>query len=109
MNNFKNERFENQRVELSGSRFHGCTFNNCELVYRGEPSPTFQDNEFINCRFVMRDAAIRTLYFLSNIYHAGKGGQEIVEQTFADIRDGNIHGAEASTISPDTPNQTLQG
>jgi hypothetical protein len=104
---YKNRLFENERVELSENRFHGCTFRNCELVYRGEPSPTFQDNEFIDSTFVFRDAAIRTLYFLSNIYHAGEGGQEIVEQTFDDIRNRSIHGSETSTITPHTPEHTL--
>jgi hypothetical protein len=106
---YKDQTFENQRVELSGSRFHGCTFKKCELVYRGEPSPTFQDNEFIDSTFVFRDAAIRTLYFLSNIYHAGKGGEEIVEQTFSDVRKRAIHGTETSTITPDTPEHKLNG
>ena len=106
---YKNKTFENQRIELTGSRFHGCTFRNCELVYRGDPSPTFQDNEFIDSTFVFRDAAIRTLYFLANIYHAGQGGEEIVEQTFDDIRQGAIHGSEAETIAPHTPERTLQG
>jgi len=69
--NYHNQTFENQRVELSGSRFHGCTFRHCELVYRGEPSPTFQDNEFVDSTFVFRDAAIRTPYFLSNTYLCG--------------------------------------
>ena len=102
------EIFRNQRVELTGSRFHGCTFENCELVYRGDPSPTFQDNEFINSTFVFKDAAIRTLYFLSNIYHAGKGGEEIVEQTFEDVRNRAFHGVEAATIAPHTPDHGLR-
>ena len=107
--NYENQVFQNERVELSDGRFHGCTFRNCELVYRGEPSPTFQDNEFIDSTFVFRDAAIRTLYFLSNIYHAGKGGEEIVEQTFDDVRNRAIHGSETSTIKPHTPDHTLRG
>ena len=106
---YKNQTFEDQRVELSGSRFHGCTFRNCDLIYRGEPSPTFSDNEFIDCKFVFRDSAIRTLYFLSNIYHAGKGGEDIIEQTFDDIRNSAIHGSEAETITPPTPQHTLHG
>jgi hypothetical protein len=106
---YKDKTFENKRVELSDGRFHGCTFKNCELVYRGEPSPTFQDNEFIDSTFVFRDDAIRTLYFLSNIYHAGEGGREIVEQTFDDVRNRTIHGSETSTIKPHTPEHTLHG
>jgi hypothetical protein len=107
--NYNNKTFENARVDLKDSRFHGCTFKNCELVYRGEPSPTITDNEFIDTTFVFRDDAIRTLYFLSNIYHAGEGGREIVEQTFNDVRDHAIHGREASTIKPHTPKHTLHG
>jgi hypothetical protein len=106
---YTNKTFENERIDLSDSRVHGCTFINCELVYRGEPSPTFQDNEFINSTFVFRDDAIRTLYFLSNIYHAGAGGREIVEQTFEDVRKRAFHGCETSTIKPHTPAHTLQG
>jgi hypothetical protein len=104
---YKNRLFENERVELSDSRFHGCTFRNCELVYRGEPSPNFEDNEFIDSTFVFRDAAIRTLYFLSNIYHVGEGGQEVVEQTFNDMRNRSIHGSETSTVTPHTPEHNL--
>lgn len=103
-----NKTFRNQRVELTGSRFHDCTFENCELVYRGDPSPTFKDNEFIDSTFVFKDAAIRTLYFLENLYHSGKGGREIVEQTFEDIRKRAIHGVETSTITPQTPDHSLR-
>ena len=106
---YKNRTFENARVELSNCRFHDCTFLHCELVYRGDPSPTFQDNEFIDSTFVFRDDAIRTLYFLSNIYHAGEGGREIIEQTFDDVRNHVIHGSETSTITPHTPKHTLHG
>lgn len=104
---YTDQTFRNERVDLTGSRFHNCTFENCELVYRGDPSPTFTDNQFIDSTFVFKDAAIRTLYFLSNIYHAGKGGEEIVEQTFDDIRNRAIHGVEASTITPHTPDHSL--
>lgn len=105
---YRDQTFKNERVELSGNRFHGCTFENCELVYRGEPSPTFKDNEFIDSVFVFADAAIRTMYFLSNIYHAGKGGQEVVEKTFEAIRDGTFHGAETSTTTPHTADHSLR-
>ena len=100
--------FRNERVELTGSRFHGCTFENCELVYRGDPSPTFTDNEFIDSVFVFKDAAIRTMYFLSNIYHAGAGGEEVVEKTFDDIRNRAFHGSEAATITPHTADHSLR-
>lgn len=104
----QNKTFKNERVDLSGSSFHGCRFENCELVYRGDRSPTFQDNEFIDSRFVFTDEAIRTIYFLSNMFHAGQGGKEVVEKTFEDIRQRRIHGHEAVTDTPQTSDHSLR-
>jgi hypothetical protein len=100
--------FNCERVELSGNSFHNCTFEKCKLVYRGDISPTFKDNHFIDSVFEFTDAAIRTLYFLSNIYHAGHGGREVVEKTFEDIRQRAFHGHITSTITPHTPDHSLR-
>ncbi len=105
---YQDKTFTGERVELQGNAFHGCTFKDCELVYRGEPSPNFQDNNLIDSVFVFTDAAICTLYFLANIYHAGRGGQEVVERTFEDIRRGAIHGRMAKTVPPHTPDHSLR-
>jgi len=105
---YENHFFRNETVELSGNWFHGCTFENCRLVYRGDRSPTFQDNHFIDSVFVFSDAAIRTLYLLSHIYHAGPGGREVVEDTFQRIRERTIHGHMTSTITPHTSNHRLE-
>ena len=75
--------FRNERIELHGKAFHNCTFENCELVFDGDRPPTFKDNRFVDAVFVFTGAATRTLYLLSNIYHAGEGGKEVVEKTFA--------------------------
>lgn len=107
--NYQNQSFNNERVELSGNAYHGCTFEHCELVYRGDPSPTFKDNQFIDSVFLFTDSAIRTIYFLTNIYHAGAGGREVVEKTFEDIRQGTIHGHIARTVTPHTPDRSLKG
>jgi hypothetical protein len=106
---YRDQTFTNERVELSGNNFHGCTFNHCELVYRGDISPTFKDNQFIDSVFLFTDAAIRTIYFLSNMYHAGPGGREVVEKTFEDIRNKAIHGHTARTIPPHTQDHSLAG
>lgn len=105
----QNQTFRNERVELSGNSYHGCTFDHCELVYRGDPSPTFGDNQFIDSVFLFTDAAIRTIYFLSNMYHTGAGGREVVEKTFEDIRQGAIHGHIARTVTPRTQDHSLRG
>jgi hypothetical protein len=106
---YRNQTFKDERVELSGNAYHGCTFDHCELVYRGDRSPTFQDNEFIDSVFLFTEAAIRTIYFLENMYHAGAGGREVVEQTFDDIRHRAIHGSVARTVTPHTADHSLRG
>ena len=88
--------------------FTAARSKNCELVYRGEPSPNFQDNNLIDTVFVFADSAICTLYFLSNVYHAGRGGREVVEKTFEDIRNRAIHGRMARTVTPGTPDHSLR-
>ncbi|GAB3103187.1 hypothetical protein G8770_20015 [Aestuariicella hydrocarbonica] len=100
--------FDGERVVLHGNFYRDCTFKNCELVYDGDPSPTFHNNQFVDSVFVFTGPALRTLYFLGNMYRAGEGGQEVVEETFNDIKMGNIHGAEASTIIPNTTDHSLK-
>jgi len=99
--------FDGERVSLSGNVFHGCTFKGCELIFDGERSPTFNDNEFIDSTFVFTDAAAKTLYFLGNIFHAGRGGEEIVEKMFEGVRTGEIHGRELRTQVPSTEDHSL--
>ncbi|WP_439134203.1 hypothetical protein [Pseudomaricurvus sp.] len=104
---YRDRTFDGERVVLHGNFFNDCTFKNCELVYDGDPSPTFYNNQFIDSVFVFTGPALRTLYFLGNIYRAGEGGQEVVEKTFGDIKAGRIHGAEATTITPHTGDHSL--
>lgn len=105
--NHRHETFRNQRIELHGKSFHDCTFENCELVFDGDRPPTFKDNRFVDSVFVFTGAATRTLYLLSNIYHAGEGGREVVERTFADIREHRLHGHEIRTTAPHTVDHSL--
>ena len=99
--------FKNERIELHGNIYHRCTFEKCELVYDGDRSPTFKDNEFVDTVFVFRGPATRMLYLLANIYHAGEGGREVIEKTFNDIRDRNFSGTEVRTIAPHTIDHSL--
>lgn len=105
--NHQNETFRGERIELHGRAFHNCTFEDCELVFDGDRPPTFKDNRFVDSVFVFTGAAARTLYLLSNIYHAGDGGREVVERTFADIREHRLHGHEIRTIAPHTVDHSL--
>lgn len=105
--NFLNQTFTDERIELHGNSYHNCTFQNCELVYDGDRPPTFNDNEFINTVFVFTGPALRTLYFLSNMFQTGDGGREIVESTIDDLKNRRIHGHEVRTIKPHTKDHSL--
>lgn len=105
--NFVDESFVGERIDLHGKSFRDCKFTKCELVYDGDRSPTFSNNTFVDTVFVFTGPAVRTLYFLGNIYHAGDGGREVIDKTFTDIRDGAIHGHEVRTIAPHTVDHSL--
>ena len=105
--NHQNQAFNNERIELAGKTFHNCVFTNCELVFDGHRSPTFRDNKFIDTVFVFTEHAVRTLYFLANIYHAGAGGKLVIENTFEAIRNGSFHGREVRTCAPGTVDHSL--
>jgi len=105
--NYQSQTFSNERIDLAGKSFHNCTFQNCELVFDGDRSPTFKDNSFVDTVFVFTNEAVRTLYFLANIYHAGEGGQQVIEDTFDAIRQGSFHGREVRTCAPATVNHSL--
>ena len=105
--NYRGQMFNGERIELHGKSFHQCTFENCELVFDGDRPPTFKDNRFIDTVFVFTGPATRTLYLLSNIYHAGQGGREVIDQAFADIREHKMHGHEVRTVVPHTLDHSL--
>ena len=104
---YRNQSFSNERIELDGKMFHHCEFINCELVFSGDRPPTFSDNRYVDTVFVMTGHATRTMYLLSNIYHAGQGGREVVENIFDDIRNRRVHGHQIETRVPNTRDHSL--
>ncbi len=105
--NHNGETFRDARIELHGNSYHSCRFEHCELVFDGDRSPTFHDNSYVECTFVFTGAAVRTLYFLSNLYHAGQGGREVIEAMLADLRQHKLHGHEIRTGIPHTADHSL--
>ena len=103
----RDETFSNERISLDGKSFHGCTFENCELEFTGDRPPTFSDNRYVNTVFVLSGAAVRTVYLLSNICHAGEGGRQVFEALFEDIRNHDVHGHEIKTHIPDTADHSM--
>ena len=103
----RDETFRNERISLDGKSFHDCVFENCELEFTGDRPPTFSNNRYLNTVFVLSGPAIRTVYLLSNIYHAGEGGRQVFESLFEDIRNQDVHGHEVKTAIPDTPDHSM--
>jgi hypothetical protein len=104
---FRDEIFTGERIDLHGKAFQNCTFKECELVFDGDRPPTMSDNHYEDSVFVLTDAAARTLYLLSNIYHAGDGGRQVIERLFSDVRERRIHGHEIRSSVPNTADHSL--
>jgi hypothetical protein len=81
-----NQHFTEERVVLDGKHFEDCTFENCDLVYRGGVPPNFIRSDFAAPRFVFEEAAQSTVQFMSAIYNGIDG--RIIEKTFDEIRAG---------------------
>ncbi|CAA9417564.1 MAG: hypothetical protein AVDCRST_MAG64-2666 [uncultured Phycisphaerae bacterium] len=81
------EEFADQRVVLDDDEFLECTFNRCQLVYRGGERAYLVRCRFTQCSFEFEDAAGRTLLFLQAVYrNMGPAGAQLVEGTFDEIR-----------------------
>lgn len=82
------ETFTDETVELDGADFVGCTFEGCELVYRGGEIPRrVEGNTFRDCRWRFEGAAGRTVRFMAALYRGLDDlGEQIVERTFDEIR-----------------------
>lgn len=84
----KNQTFENVNVDLDGHSYDGCTFRNCQLVYRGGEPPTIINCSFYGVTFGFDDAAGRTVNFMSLLFHGGF--RHVIDATFNNIRHGTV-------------------
>lgn len=81
--------YQRSVVQLDGTDFRNCTFDNCRLVFRGERPTGLVGCTFINVTWAFDGSAATTLAFLSALHAGGgTGGKELVERTIASIRDG---------------------
>jgi hypothetical protein len=62
---FKNKTFTRETIVLDSNEFHGCTFNECHLTYRGGPI-VFKADAF-RCHWVFEGAAQNTIGLLRYI------------------------------------------
>lgn len=83
----RNKVFRDQEVRLDGNAFIECRFEGCNLVYGGDGAVGLQGCTFDKVEWEFVGEAANTLAFLSSLYHHfGKGGQDLVENIFEQIR-----------------------
>jgi hypothetical protein len=87
----RGETFVDEEIPLGETRYVGCTFEGCRLVYGGEAGVQIEDCDFEDTRLELTEEAGNTLSFLQNLYHGfGEDGQAVVENLFDQIREGRI-------------------
>ena len=82
----RGQEFSGERVILDGKHFENCSFDTCQLVYRGGTPPNFVRCDFAAPRFVFQEAAQNTVQLMSAIYNGID--ERIIEKTFDEIRSG---------------------
>ena len=87
---FRDQDFTGQEITLDGNTFTGCTFRNCRVVFRATAPCTLTANSFKeNINWTFDGPAALTVQFMTALYHGmGKGGRELIEQTFKNIQGG---------------------
>jgi hypothetical protein len=83
---YSKKTFKGETVTLDGNTFHQCTFENCELIYKGGKPPAMSGCSFNTPRFKFEGPAADTLAFFAAMYHGGL--QVVVDDTFKQIRAG---------------------
>ena len=63
----KGQTFETTTVELDGTSYHNCKFNQCKLIYRGGPTRLSSCYLSKNCSFEFQDNAAFMLQTLSEL------------------------------------------
>jgi hypothetical protein len=85
---FRGETFVGETIRIDARRFENCVFDSCILQFGAVEPATLIHNEFRNCQWEFVGPAAATLEFMTGLYHGG--AQEMVEQTFENIRRGSV-------------------
>lgn len=85
--------FANETVVLDDNEYLNCTFNNCEIVFRGTASVLLNGVNFNDCRWTFEGPAGMTINFMTALYQAGI--TDLIDQTFENIKRGSHRQVEA--------------
>jgi hypothetical protein len=78
--------FSNETVVLDSNVYNNCTFNDCEIVFRGTAPVSLQGINFNNCTWTFDGPAGLTIEFMTALYQAGM--KTLIDGTFENIRSG---------------------
>lgn len=89
--------YTDETVTIDNNEYIMCEFNDCEIVYGATGHVGLQSCAFNKVKWSFTGAASNTIAFLTALYQgAGAGGQQLVEQTFDNIRKGQHPGKDTS-------------
>lgn len=81
---YEKKTFVEQSIVIDGHSFIECKLERCQLIYTGAALPTLQHCSFFDCTWKFDGPAARTVMMMTALY--GGGMQELIEQTFENIR-----------------------
>jgi hypothetical protein len=88
---FTNFIFLNERIELDGRTFRGCTFEGCVLVYSGKAPFGMIDCALNDCDWSFEGSAGLTLDLMAALYrNDDELGRRVVQETIRRITDSNL-------------------
>ncbi len=87
MMRFISSTFKNTTVDLDGSHYENCTFQNCDIRFRGTALFGLVGCKFESCKWSLDGPAANTIQFLRLMYKdMGDFGKQMVEATFENIK-----------------------
>jgi hypothetical protein len=83
--------FVNERIELDGKTFRGCTFEACNLVYAAKAPFGIIDCALNDCEWSFEGSAALTLDLLATLYRTADDlGRRVVEETLRRITETDL-------------------
>ncbi len=89
----KDQKFNNQTLELDNRHYINCTFEHCSVVYKGIGSFGLDRCTLSpDTNWVFKEYSSNVISFFNYLYNGfGEAGKQVVEWTFKTIRDKRIN------------------
>ena len=109
MNVYQNHAFSGETIDLDGSAFRQCSFEDCSLRFSAAGPTELNACSFTRSHLVADGAASLTLSYLRGFYHGlGEWGRNTVEAIFDTVRRPDPS-AEPAAAAPPSPAASVLG